>query len=82
MSDKDAQFDVRDSERRQREMGLTDYSDDHVRQAIVHAREDLVMIYAACADSRNLLLGMRRRDWFLIVPLWIVAACVMKWTFL
>ncbi len=35
---------VRESEREKREAGIENYDDHHVRQAIVHAREDIILL--------------------------------------
>ena len=62
---------VRDDEERQRNM--VDYDDQHVRQATVHAREDLVLVV-------SYLLSISRQLAVVIVLLAVIAAVlVAQW---
>lgn len=57
----------------QREGGM-DYTRQHVRQAIVHSRQDIVLIVAHLAEIGGLLGSLRR---WLIVAVLLMAALLL-----
>jgi hypothetical protein len=54
----------------------TDYGDDEVRRAIVHAREDIVLLYSLMEDANNQLVWIRI---LLAVIAVLCAAIVFDW---
>jgi hypothetical protein len=49
------QFRVRLEEAKQRDSGLAYYEDDHIRQSIVHTREDLVLLVCYARSAKRTL---------------------------
>lgn len=60
------QFEVREAEAEQLSKGIDDYGDAEVRQAVVHARQDLVLLasYLSVLNARA-----RRITWLLTLIL-------------
>jgi hypothetical protein len=57
------------------EKGLDDYSESQVRQAIVHTRQDMVLIASHLSSANRQLATMRRLLWVIVV---IVCWSVLK----
>ncbi len=71
---------VRDSEMSQRVDGI-DYEDEQVRQAVVHTREDLVLVYSHLSDITK-LLGSIYKLLVIIAVAAVVSAVALMWPLL
>ncbi len=68
---------VRDAETSQR----VDYEDDQVRQAVVHAREDMVLVYSLLSSVARLLVSIRALLVIIAVAA-VVSAVALVWPLL
>lgn len=69
------QYSVRESEREQRDMGIN-YSEEHVNQSIVHAREDMVLLISHLTTLNKTNNKIVNRLNFLIIILVSLIAAV------
>jgi|GEM_PF-4627020 hypothetical protein len=76
--DKKLQLQVKSDELNQIDQGL-EYSDERVKVSIVHAREDIVLVYSRLCSINNHLSALVRRITILLIMFGIfLTAFVLK----
>ena len=56
---------VRDDETKQRDLGVADYDSVQVRQAIVHTRQDLVLVVSHLSSLNKQIAVIRNLLWLI-----------------
>jgi hypothetical protein len=67
---------VKSEERSQLETGIGSYTDEEARQAVVHARQDIVMVYSLLSSANQLLASIRFT--LIVLTLIVIAVIVLK----